>query len=381
MHILHVTPYYAPAYAFGGVVRAVQGLAETQAQNGHHVTVLTTDALTLDSTISVDQETLNGVTIYRVPNRVYRLRRYNLSTPFGMGKIATDLLHDVDVIHMHEFRTTENLLVLSEAQRYHIPVVLSPHGTINLQTGRRAIKNLWDSLLSPRIAPKIDHVIALAQAEKDDVAQLWQQFSNSPDISIIPNGIHLAEFDNPPDAATFRQKYDLDEAKVILFMGRLHERKGVLPLLQAFLKADLPNTKLVFAGPDEGMRAQLKSLANEHVMFTGYLSGDERLQALSSADIFALPAVGEGLSMAVLEAMATGVPVLLSPGCNLPEAQTANAGLIVDPTSESLTQALQMLLNTETDLTQMSANAQQLVKSRFTWDVVAAQLDEVYKQL
>jgi glycosyltransferase involved in cell wall biosynthesis len=377
MNILHVTPYYAPAYAFGGVVRAVEGLAQAQAAQGHQVTILTTDALSLQARLPAGEERQKGIRLIRAKNCFYTARRYNLSTPLAIGGIAKNILPHIDIVHLHEFRTVENLLIAPLAAKLKIPIVLSPHGTINRQTGRSRLKLVWDKLFSPRIASKITHVVGLAEPELDDIQALWPQFGKTPtQFSMIPNGVNLVDFANLPDAAAFRQKFGLGDARVILFMGRLHARKGVEALTRAFLQAKLPNTRLVLAGPDEGMRPTLESLANEDVILTGYLSGEERLAALSAASVFALPATGEGLSMAVLEAMAAGLPVLLSHGCNLPEAETSHAGKIVSPDVESLQSAMQNIFND--NLEQMGQNARQLIHERFTWDTVVTQLDMVY---
>src|SRR5690606_26182822 len=128
----------------------------------------------------------------------------------------------------------------------------------------------------------------------------WAQFSTQPDFSIVPNGVNPLQYKNLHDGSAFREKYNLGASQLILFMGRLHQRKGVDVLAKAFIKANIPDTKLVMVGPDEGMRSMLESLADENIILTGFLSGKERLEALAAADLFSLPAIGEGLSMAVL---------------------------------------------------------------------------------
>ena len=138
----------------------------------------------------------------------------------------------------------------------------------------------------------------------------------------------------------FRTRYGLGDATVCLFMGRLHPRKGVEVLVRAFKQANIANTRLVIAGPDEGMLALLQAIKDDRTIMTGYLDGQERLAALAAADIFCLPATGEGLSMAALEALAAGLPAILSPGCNLPEVAQYGAGLIVEPQVEPLAAAL-----------------------------------------
>lgn len=385
LHILHLTPYYVPAYAFGGVVRAVEGMAQALVARGHRVTVLTTDALNQLTRFSGDMDTLcNGVRVVRVPNLSVGLRgRFNLSTPNKMKQAAIDLLHDVDIVHCHEFRTVENLLVTPVAIEMGIPLVLSPHGTLNRSTGRSTLKSVWDKLLSPAVARRFDHIIGLTDEEITQIRDLWSQFGRRripAQFHTIPNGTPLKDFTDLPDGHAFRERYEVGDATIVLFMGRLHARKGVEVLIQAFQKAAMPNTKLVIAGPDEGMLNTLQSMADVHVIFTGYLDSDARLEALAAADVFALPATGEGLSMAVLEAMGAGLPVILSPGCNLPEAETAGAGLIVEPQIEPLSTALRTLLTDKQQRIAMGRAARKLVETQFTWDRVAVQIEAVYRQ-
>ena len=392
LNILHLTPYYAPAYAFGGVTRAVEGMARALAQRGHSVTVLTTDALSQTERYTGSFDTVrDGVRVVRVRNQSVGLRgRFNLSTPLGMGRTAADLLADVDVLHSHEFRTAENLLVTPIAARLGVPMLLSPHGTLNQTTGRSALKQAWDRLLSPAMARRFAGVIGLTAAEADEARAAWSAFGIGREgtrFSVVPNGVsvdefvHLDEFADLRGREWFRAQYGLGDAPVLLFLGRLHARKGVEVLVRAFVQAGVPGARLVIAGPDEGMLATLQPLLDDRMVLTGYLDGAERLAALAAADVFCLPATGEGLSMAALEAMAAGLPVILSPGCNLPEAAEAGAGVIVEPQVQPLATALGDLLPDATRRAAMGAAGQALVRERFTWEAAALGLENVYQEI
>lgn len=381
MNLVHVTPYYAPAYAFGGVVRSVEGMARALCERGHTVTVLTTDALSQTARYDGELDTIeNGVRVVRVRNRSIWLRgRANLSTPLGMSAAAQPLIAQADVIHCHEFRTAENLMITPIAARQGKPMALSPHGTLTASTGRGLLKTGWDRLLSPAVARRFHTVIGLTAAEAAEAETLWQHFGTNAEFAVVPNGVYPGEFAALPDGSVFRERWSIGaQETVCLFLGRLHPRKGVEVLIRAFLAANVPNTRLVIAGPDEGLLDTLHPLLNERIVVTGYLNSQQRLEALAAADVFALPATGEGLSMAVLEAMAAGLPVLLSPGCNLPEAAEAGAGLIVEPAEAPLAQALRTLLTDGALRTQMGAQGRTLVEQRFTWEQVAQMLERVY---
>jgi len=377
--IVHITPYYAPAFAYGGVVAAVSGLASAQAANGHQVTVLTTDALAPGRRSKSAAERIDGVSVQRFPNLFPTLRRLNLSTPRGMANALRVL--EPDVIHYHELRTVEALLTLPHARA---PLVLSAHGTLPYAIGRATFKRLWDRLLGARLLARFGAVAALTDAEAADIRALWSRFHIPlPLLDTISNGV------NVPAAWRFttRSYAQPDQGAFnILYLGRLHERKGVHLLIAAFAEAALPNTRLVIAGPDEGMLAHLQALAVQHavadrVLFTGYIEGRKREEVLSSADLFALPAEGEGLPMAALEAMAAGVPVLLTPGCNLPETVARNAGLVVERTVPALAAGIRDLMHDPTRRARMGIAARAWMVSAYGWGPVALRMLRLYDQL
>ncbi|QPC82512.1 glycosyltransferase [Phototrophicus methaneseepsis] len=381
MKIVHLTPYYVPAYAFGGVVSAVEGMAHAQCARGHEVTVLTTDSF--DQQQRYDgpyDEIRDGVHVLRARQLSARLRgRFNLGTPLGLPGLARRALKGADVLHVHEFRTVENTRVLPVAVQKGVSVVMSPHGTLGYETGRGTAKSLWDDLVSRNMMHQIDRVIALTEQEAHETRALWLQYGLVPDVSIVPNGVDASLFAHLPDGAAFRERYRLGDGPVVLFMGRLHARKGIAELVEAFRLVAQPDARLVIAGPDEGMLTRITPHLDDRMIVTGYLDAEARLNALAAADLFVLPATGEGLSMAVLEAMAAALPVLLSPGCNLPEAQTTGAGLITEPTPQALAAALSGLLGDGERLRGMGQAARQLVQSRYTWEAVAIQLEQVYR--
>lgn len=386
LNILHLTPYYAPAYAFGGVTRAVEGMAQALAARGHTVTVLTTDALSQHERYAGPLDSVqDGVRVVRVRNLSVGLRgRFNLSTPPALGRAAADLLAAGDVLHVHELRTAENLLVTPLAARRRVPIALSPHGTLTLSTGRGALKSAWDRLLSPAVARRIGAVVALTAQEADEAQAAWASFGLelAPTRAIVvPNGVDADAYARLPDPAAFRRRYGLENSRVCLFLGRLHARKGIEALVRAFRQLEADDVRLLIVGPDEGMLSVLQPLLDRRMVVTGYLDGAERLAALAAADVFCLPATGEGLSMAALEALAAGLPVILAPGCNLPEVATAGAGLIVAPEPEPLAQALAALLGDPARRAGMSAAARRLVRERFAWAAVAEQLEAVYQAL
>lgn len=394
MNVLHITPYYAPAWALGGVVRAVSALAEAQAQRGDHVCVLTTDIADLrGGRLAVLEEMRNGVHVQRAPNALPRLRaRYNLSTPKNFGKLLRSALSQAQVIHLHEFRTLEALLTLRAEPS--APIILSPHGTLSQVTGRSALKRLWDQLLGRYMARRITGVAALTEIEQHEVEAYWQRFKlPPPPIRVIPNGVDediwkgLAQPFLNDDIAALRRRFDISDAPIVLFLGRLHQRKGLQYLIPAFGQALQSGTQghLLIVGADAGMLSEVKCLIAAHslqkrVTVTGLLEGRERIAALAAAEIFALPAIGEGLSLAAIEAAASGCALILTEGCNLPEASAHGAGMIVERTIESIAEALERLLRLPSLRHEMGAAARQWAEKNFRWSKIAGQMAQFYAE-
>ncbi len=379
MRILHVTPYYAPAWSYGGVVSAVTGLATAQAARGHQVTVLTTDALSATARNPVRHEVIDGVTVIRCRNLSNTIRAHlNLSLPPGVGRAFARIADQIDVIHAHELRTVENLLIPR-------PFVLSPHGTLSHGTGRSMFKRGWDTIFGRMLLRKVRRVAALTAVEADEAQALWEQLGVPfPGARIIPNGI-------PEDFAVsgdLRPRYGLGSGPVVLFLGRLHERKGLQFLIPAFARIadEFPDARLLIVGPDEGMLVAARTMVEQwklvdRILFTGMLTGVDLRAALATADLFVLPAVGEGLSMAVLEAMAARLPLVLTPGCNLPDVEPRGAGLLVPREVDALAGALRSLLLNEDKRWIMGENGRKWVRESFTWTAIAAQTETLYNDI
>jgi glycosyltransferase involved in cell wall biosynthesis len=389
--VLHVTPYYAPAWAYGGVPRAVTHVARTQARRGHRVLVLTTDTVGPSQRTATRRERLDGVQITRVTNASNALRgRFNLSTPIGLGAAARRLFHEeaIDLVHCHELRTVETVWVSFLARRLGVPVVLSPHGTLPYATGRRLAKRLWDRLVGPRLLSRIDQVVALTDAEAADVRALWARIGARLDpsqVAIAPNGVDLEELAGLPPRDVARSRWSLGAEPVALFLGRLTARKGVSLLLEAFAHVTrrVPDARLLLAGPEDGTGRQVAAKIRElnlarHVLAAGLVSGRDRLAALAAADLFVLPAIGEGLPIAALEAMAASLPVVLTPGCHLPEAERGGAGVVVPAAVAPLADAMADLLTDPERRATMGRRARELVHDRYTWSHVVTQLDAIY---
>jgi glycosyltransferase involved in cell wall biosynthesis len=373
------------------VCRAVTGLARAQAAAGHRVTVLTTDALTRSTRLPAGESTLDNVRVIRLRSLSMTARSVNLSTPIGFRRAAARLLGSerASVVHCHELRTLETLqLSLMGASRL-APLVLSPHGTLPYATGRTWLKRAWDRLAGRRVLRQFDLVIALTAHEAADVRALWDahgQAADSERVAVIPNGVDLDPLDERPARGPARRLLGLDDGPTVLYLGRLSSRKGIGLLLDAFddLIRRLPSARLIVAGPDDGEeRAIARSIAARNlssvVRMTGMLAGEQRLAALAAADVFALPAVGEGLPVAALEAMVSGLPVLLGDDC-VPGLIDAGGGLRVARDAQAWSRALGELLVDADRRQAMGRAARRVAETRYAWGPIVTECDRAYRR-
>ena len=167
-----------------------------------------------------------------------------------------------------------------------------------------------------------------------------------------------------------------DSFSPLFFVTRLFRARGP-PVVPRFL---------VMAGPDEwGLQTAWSAQVfadgpASRVLFTGMLTGAEKADMLARADLFALPSVGEGFSMAVLEALAARTAVMLSPGCNFPEVDEAGCGVTVPAAADVMADALVDLLGQPDRLRAMGQAGRALVAAKYSWEAITDRLLAVYER-
>jgi len=204
-------------------------------------------------------------------------------------------------------------------------------------------------------------------------------------ICVIPNGVDLPSMASPNDTG------EKQDGRTLLYLGRLHPKKGLQNLLKAWAHArndDMNSSKewkLSIVGWNQvGHEEQLKKLVDElaidgSVIFPGPKFGEEREKAYLNADAFILPSYSEGLPMTVLEAWAHGLPVLMTAECNLPEGFHEEAAIKIEPNRDSIIKGLEILFTMGgVELNTMGINGRKLVAERFSWSRVAIDMKSVY---
>jgi glycosyltransferase involved in cell wall biosynthesis len=233
----------------------------------------------------------------------------------------------------------------------------------------------------------ISHASLIHGISSVEVGNISQLLPGS-DIKLIPNGINPKQFPEDEDFKNFLfQKFPhLRKERIILFLGRIDPKKGLDLLALAFaqVREHISNIHLIIAGPDNiGYLPQVKKYFAEagcldSVTFPGMLSGELKYSALAGAEIYISPSYSEGFSMSILEGMASGLPCIITKGCNFPEAQEANAACVVGPDVGAISAALITYLQDPRSAKLMGSRARDFVRREYTLEAVSFQLIEAY---
>lgn len=386
MHILHIIPYYAPAWAFGGPVRVATEVATRMAARGHRLSVLTTDSAGPPGRLSQREEVLDGVQVMRLPNLNKHLAWRRLFVPVGFRAALAHLLPGVDLVHLHEFRSLLSAWALEPLQRAGIPYILSPHGGLPM-LGRSAYKRVFDAAFGRRL---IDRAAALHAITPMEAAQ-YRVFGVDPNrIALIPNGIDADLVQIEAEPAILRAELGIGlEQPMILFLARLNAIKGPDLLIEAFtlIAGEFPEAVLVLAGPDDGMRDELRQRADalgiaQRLRWLGLIEGEARKVALyRAADLYVLPSRYEILGISALEALAQARPLILSDACGIAgPLEAAGAAVIASVEDvESLAAALRHLLADPQAARQMGQRGQALALAEYAWDGIADRWEVLYQ--
>jgi len=377
MRILQVIPFFTPE--MGGSAQVAYQIARHLGKRGHEVTVLASDYGSGNSRFEQDH--------FRAALLPCAVSRWGFYITPGLPEWLRTHVAGFDVVHMHTVRTFQNAVVRHFAVRHEIPYVLSAHGTLPVIVQRKLAKKAYDLLFGRALLASASRLIAVSPVEAEQYRQAGIEEER---ISVIYNGLDLEEFAHLPARGTFRSRFrELDgEMKVVLFLGRLHRRKGVNTLIEAFarLETEMDNSVLLIAGPDDGELAHLQALANrlrlhERVWFVGPLYGEDRLAALVDADVLASPAVHEIFGLAPFEALMCGTPVIVADDCGSGELiREAQAGYLVSYRDvDGLAAALLRALQQREEARQMVIAGQAFVDHYLDWSTIATQLEVMYR--
>jgi glycosyltransferase involved in cell wall biosynthesis len=395
MRILNVTQTYFPFLEFGGPPVKVRSLSQQLVRLGHQVTILTADwgfgpsGPERTSSSSVERTPFGCRLVESGIEAIYLrswLRYRALSWNPGVTRFCRARLWNFDVIHIFGLYDFLGPATAAACRRSGIPYVVEPIGMFLPIVRNFLLKRMYHLTLGQRMLRGSRKIIATSPQE---VAELASSGLPAEKIVVRRNGVETPE--TLPERGKFRSALGIAQnIKLILYLGRLSEKKSPDMLLQAFAslckaRSDAP-VCLVFAGPDEGgMERKLWHMAGElgitpRVHIRGPIFGDQKWSAYRDADVFVLPSQNENFGNTAGEAVAAGTPVVVTDKCGVAPLLADVAGLVVEHDAAAIARALERVL-WEPGLHEKLRAGCKGVAAQLDWDEPAREMEMLYEQL
>ncbi|MDD7986904.1 glycosyltransferase [Lentisphaera marina] len=363
MKIAQLTP--SLSNAGGGVSKVVIELASNLKNN--------TDVFI--HLFSSDKPCLNEVHIQHHFSKPHGPKSFSFS-----NELTSQLLNfSPDLIHLHGIWMYHQLASFLWQKKTNKAVIISPHGMLDSWAIQNSKWKKWliSKLFANRSLQAANCIHALCEAEYLAI----RNYGITAPVCIIPNAVDL------PKASSYQQApWNQNNKKTCLYLGRIHPKKGLINLINAWDKKLLENWQLIIAGWSENDHEQeikdlikSRSLQTE-IILIGAVFDKDKQAAYQNADAFILPSYSEGLPMTILEAWSYKLPVLMTEACNLPEGFENNCAIKIAPSTSSIEKGLNELASmSPQELNSMGEKSFKLVKERFTWTSVSSTFHSVYK--
>jgi glycosyltransferase involved in cell wall biosynthesis len=337
----------------------------------------------------------NGVEIRFFPENERRCYLSSLS----LFRALLTTIPSVDIVHIHSIYLFHSTVGAYLCRRFRVPYVMKPHGTLDPYLRRRHRVRKWlHEIIVERQSFRDAAAIQFTAAEEMALAKrsrAGQRLFNNAVGAIVPNGVVIPEAFEPGACAAdveglVQQFPELRGKRILLFLGRINFKKGLDILVAAFARlcGSRTDIHLLIAGPDnEGYELRMKEwlrAANvlDRVTFAGMLRGTQKTAAFKIADMFVLPSYSENFGIAIAEAMAQSLPVIVSDRVNIwREIADAAAGLIIKCDPAELATAMSTLLDDSELRRSMGDRGRRMVERSFTWQVVGGQMIELYERI
>ncbi|MBE3557388.1 MAG: glycosyltransferase [Firmicutes bacterium] len=382
MKILIIVDSFWPAVAYGGPTTVALQHARALVKAGYDVTVATSNVdklLPSPAFMSARSDVVDGVKVHYFPSSI--LRPIGISPRWGALYSRTLIqwlkahVNDFDIIHQHFSRSLLSLSAVRTIQAFHVPLVLQTHGMLDKRGGFRTV---LDTALTTRILERASAVLVLQERER----KLVQAIAPRANTILLPNGI---------DASAVVVKWMQPKSKPrALFIGRLHPRKRPQDFIEMakLLKARDLNMEYRLIGPDEGMLSEVQAKINEYNLssdakWVGPLLHEEVYRELAQAQVYILPSVDEPFPMSVLEALAVGVPTVVTTNTGISDWLSAySAAEVVPPRCpEALANAVRKIVDDPAYARQISELGQKFVTERLSLERIIEQLESIYREV
>jgi glycosyltransferase involved in cell wall biosynthesis len=372
VRVLHVTPFFAPAWIYGGLPESAYQFARHLAHAGATVRVLTTDAngwgKRLDGASMAAYAHRDGIEVR------YCARVARQSVSLELLGALTEQVRWADVVHLHAAYSFPTIPTLLAARLLKRPVIWTPHGALQRWSGSRRVgfKSLWEKVCIAVASREL----VLHLTSQDEVSETRARFLRAT-VGLIPNGVEIPQtLHREPRGARLR----------LGFVGRLDPKKGIENLLAAcriVKERSGPDFSLAIAGAGSGeYEAQLRreidrlELGNE-VAMPGDLRGEEKQRMFERTDVVVVPSFTENFAIVVAEALAHGAAVIASIGTPWKEVERVGCGLWVANDPASLAGAIIKI--STMPVAEMGERGRRWMAADFSWEKCASEMIALYR--
>ncbi len=363
-----ISASFYPAVYYGGPIFSSYELAKGLAEADFIVYVATTNA---NGGGELDVKTNKYL---KLKDNLF-VKYYGLAARNGFSLFMFSLLwldiYNSDIVYLISIFSPHTPLAIILCAIFNKKLIISPRGQLGnwcIKQGS-GYKSIWLKLfIKPFLDKMVFHVTSFQEKE-----QLVSLFPNA-NYYIVPNGINISELPLSQKNNLFFKKYNKNinaESKIIVSLGRIHSKKGFDILINAFnlVKNNLPNIFLFIAGEDYGEKEHLNKIIgdlnlNNSVILMGPIEGEEKVNYLRNANVFALASYDENFGMVYAESLSLGTPIVASKNTPWEDVEKYNCGKWVDNTQEAFAKAIVEICNSDSAL--MGINARKFIEECYS---------------
>ncbi|MFQ5667559.1 MAG: glycosyltransferase [Candidatus Binatia bacterium] len=380
IRVLHVAPYFAPAFSYGGPPRSILGLCRALQDVRVHVDVLTTTANGGHEDLPAspgDGNRYDGVPVRYLP----RIRPRRFFAAAGLLEALAEATKEYDLWHIHGLWNLPAWVAAWQARKCGLPYVLSPRGM--LQPGALALRRVRKRLAYPLVERRNLAHATLLHATSPAEAGTLEKRRLGVEIVTLPNGVDLQGELSMREGIRHRLRLD-QRADLVVFLGRIHPIKRLDLLAAAFerVRALHPNAHLVIAGSNEGgYRSVVEPLfrgSGEYVHWIGAIDQTEKWSLLAEADVLVLCSASENFGMSVAEALAAGTPVVVTQTCPWEDVKTYGCGFWVAPEADAVSTRVATILGDRAMAREMGARGRVLIGQKYSWTAIGRAMADRY---
>jgi len=381
LSVLHVIPSLSPLY--GGPSAALGVIERALLASDVRVETATTDDDGPRGPAGRPAVTFEGGVVRRWFRRTTRTYTYAAGfTPWLRRHVR-----DYDLIHVHAVFSHLPMAAAREALKHDVPYVVQPHGMLlDYSLSRSRLKK---AVSLPLIeAPLLRAAAAVHVTSAAEYEELIRRFGTNIRLAVIPLGVQPTP---PGSAVRFRERFPQlrESGPVLLFLSRIDPKKNLETLIDALARLDggaAPVRLVVCGSGDDAYVTGLKQRAvergvDDRILWTGFVEGETKADALAAADLFVLPSFSENFGVAPVEALLAGVPCVLGEGVAIADdVEAAGAGRAVAPTADAVASAVREMLGADLAGAYRQA-ARRLARERYAPDVMGQKLVALYERI